>query len=180
MYYIYICIYVGTVTGKREIIVDGEMVLKKGWMFSLVGSENFKIGGKKAAISITSQGWNFEYTLQIEGKNLKRFLQGQLKTTRTWFPVIQGKEHRIVLETCKMDVWVDGKLTQTIVSASRNILNHVQCNLLNILPNNRPNCLVCHNFLARIHQYGESIQVFYQPPSLPCFFATYINTFSTC
>ena len=105
----------GTVTGKRVIIVDGEEVLRKNWMFSLVGKEDFKLSGKKAEIIIDSHGWDFEYTLRVEGKNLKKFLQNRMKNTRTWLPTVEGEPHRVVLEVDKMDVWVDGVQTEALV-----------------------------------------------------------------
>ena len=41
----------GTTSGKRVLRVDGEVIMKRDWMFKLVGNENFQIGKSKAAAS---------------------------------------------------------------------------------------------------------------------------------
>jgi len=66
-------------------------------MFRLVGVETFKIGKKTAEITITSKGMAFEYALSIGGKTLKKFIEAQAKNTRTWLPVINSENHRVVL-----------------------------------------------------------------------------------
>lgn len=70
-------------------------------MFRLVGSEVFHIGknSKVAEITISSKGMSFEYTLTVDGKPLKKFVQAQAKNTRTWLPVVNGTSHRVVLGT---------------------------------------------------------------------------------
>lgn len=42
----------GTTTGKRVIRVDGNVILKKDWMFKLVGNEHFTIGNAKCVIRV--------------------------------------------------------------------------------------------------------------------------------
>ncbi len=67
-------------------------------MFRLVGSEHFKIGKRAAEVEIKSANFTtFEYTLKIDGKSLKQFLEAQLKNTRTWLPELRGECHRVVL-----------------------------------------------------------------------------------
>ena len=46
-------------------------------------------------------------------------------------------------------------------------IQYVQCHPFNIPMVNRPNHLLCNNFLAQIHQYGESIRVLCQLPNPP-------------
>ena len=67
-------------------------------MFKLVGSEVFHIGkkAKVAEITISSKGMSFEYMLTVDGKSLEKFMQAQAKNTRTWLPVINGTDHRVV------------------------------------------------------------------------------------
>ena len=112
----------GTITGKRVVLVNGEELVRKNWMFSLVGKEDFILSGKKAEIIIDAQGWNFEYILRVEGKNWKKFLQTRKKNTRTWLPTVDGASHRVVLEVDKMEVWVDGQRTEAVVSNVDSIL----------------------------------------------------------
>ena len=87
----------GTTSGKRVVIVDGLEVLRRNWLFSLVGVEKFKISGRSAQINIVANGWTFEYTLEIGGKSLKKFSEAERKNTRTWLPTVNGQPHRVVL-----------------------------------------------------------------------------------
>ncbi len=67
-------------------------------MFRLVGSEGFKIGTRVAEVEIKSSNFTtFEYTLKIDGKTLKQFIEAQIKNTRTWLPELKGESHRVVL-----------------------------------------------------------------------------------
>lgn len=72
---------------------------RKNWMFKLVGSEEFHIGSKQklAEITITSKGMSFEYMLTVDGKPLEKFVEAHAKNTRTWLPIINGADHRVVL-----------------------------------------------------------------------------------
>lgn len=89
----------GTTTGKRVIILDGVEILRKNWMFRLVGKEEFTIGKKtKATIRIEAvSGFAYEYTLNVNGKPLKTFTENRKKTAKVWNFVFAGKETRIVL-----------------------------------------------------------------------------------
>lgn len=69
-------------------------------MFSLVGSENFKVSTMAAKITIESSGLTFYYTLCIGGQTLKKFIETQSKQTRTWLPTLAGEGHRVVLGKC--------------------------------------------------------------------------------
>ena len=73
--------------------------MRKDWMFSLIGSETFRVGGKHATITIDGEGLLFRYTIQIDGKSLESFVKDMNKQTRTWFPKIGGTTHRIVMGT---------------------------------------------------------------------------------
>ena len=74
-------------------------VVRKNWMFKLVGSECFKVGSKVAEIAIDSSGMVFEYTLRIDNKSLQKFVEAQAKNTRTWHVTLDNTEHRVVLRT---------------------------------------------------------------------------------
>jgi len=97
----------GTTSGKRVVNVDGVELMRKNWLFSLVGVEKFKISGRSAQISIVSNGWTFEYTLEINGKSLKRFAEAEKKNTRTWLPNINKQPHRVVLGE---SLWINYEL----------------------------------------------------------------------
>jgi hypothetical protein len=89
----------GTTTGKRVIILDGVEILRKNWMFRLVGKEEFTISKKtKATIRIEAvSGFAYEYTLDVNGKPLKKFTENRKKTAKVWRFVHGGVETRVVL-----------------------------------------------------------------------------------
>lgn len=105
----------GTTTGKRVILLDGVEILRRGWMFRLVGKEEFTIGKKtKATIRIEAvSGFAYEYTLDVNGKSLKKFTDNRKKTAKVWRFVYGDVETRIVLEKDTMDVWCNGVVLDT-------------------------------------------------------------------
>ncbi len=92
-------------------------VFRKNWMFRLVGSQQFLIRQKQAEISIKAKGMSFEYTLEIDGKSLKRFIETQARNTRTWLPTVRGERHRVVLEIDTMEVFADGEKVEACVGS---------------------------------------------------------------
>lgn len=50
----------GSATGKRVVYVNGLEVIRKDWLFKLVGEESFDILGHKCVISIKAVG-GFRY-----------------------------------------------------------------------------------------------------------------------
>ena len=67
-------------------------------MFKLVGRETFNIGKVKGTINIdASGGFSYEYTLDVDGKSLKKFVEQRSKTARVWCTSIGGIDYRIVL-----------------------------------------------------------------------------------
>nr|XP_031361306.1 fas apoptotic inhibitory molecule 1 isoform X3 [Lonchura striata domestica] len=108
----------GTTSGKRVVYVDGKEEIRREWMFKLVGKETFTVGATKtkAAINIDAvSGFAYEYTLEINGKSLKQYIENRLKTTNTWILNLGGTDYRIVLEKDTMDVWCNGQKMETAV-----------------------------------------------------------------
>ncbi|KAL6456109.1 hypothetical protein MHYP_G00359600 [Metynnis hypsauchen] len=106
----------GTTTGKRVIYINGKEVLRRDWMFKLVGKETFPVGstGTKATINIEAiTGFAYEYTLEINGKSLQSFLDNRSKISKTWLLKLDGADCRIVLEKDTMDVWCNGQRMET-------------------------------------------------------------------
>lgn len=88
----------GTTTGKRVIVVDNVEVIRNNWMFRLVGKESFNVGSKRATIHIEAvSGFQYEYTLEIDGKPLKKFVENRRKTAKVWTFLLDGIETRMVL-----------------------------------------------------------------------------------
>ncbi|XP_039074144.1 fas apoptotic inhibitory molecule 1 isoform X2 [Hyaena hyaena] len=106
----------GTTSGKRVVYVDGKEEIRKEWMFKLVGKETFCVGAAKtkATINIDAvSGFAYEYTLEINGKSLKKYMENRSKTTNTWVLHLDGEDFRVVLEKDTMDVWCNGKRMET-------------------------------------------------------------------
>jgi hypothetical protein len=104
----------GTTTGKRVIRVDGKEVMRRDWMFKLVGTEHFNVGTAKCCITIDAvEGFMYNYTLEVNGKDLEKFTQNQSKIMKTWLCHVAGLPFRIVLEKDTLDVWVNGRRVQT-------------------------------------------------------------------
>ncbi|XP_051998371.1 fas apoptotic inhibitory molecule 1-like [Xyrauchen texanus] len=106
----------GTTTGKRVIYIDGKEVIKRDWMFKLVGKETFHVGGTdmKATINIDAvSGLAYEYTLEINGQSLKKYMENRSKVTSTWLLNLDGIDCRVVLEKDTLDIWCNGQKMET-------------------------------------------------------------------
>ncbi|XP_030643120.1 fas apoptotic inhibitory molecule a [Chanos chanos] len=106
----------GTTTGKRVIYIDGKEVLRRDWMFKLVGKETFNVGNAdtKATINIDAvSGFAYEYTLEINGQSLKKYMENRSKVTSTWLLNLDGIDCRVVLEKDTMDIWCNGQKMET-------------------------------------------------------------------
>ncbi|KAM6893680.1 fas apoptotic inhibitory molecule b [Xenentodon cancila] len=106
----------GTTTGKRIVYVNGEEVIRKEWMFKLVGKETFTLGATntRATIHIEAiSGFAYEYSLDVDGKSLQKFIDDRAKTTKTWELQVDGVDCRVVLEKDTMDVWCNGEKMDT-------------------------------------------------------------------
>lgn len=69
-------------------------------MFKLVGKETFCVGAAKtkATISIDPvRAFAYEYTLEINGKSLKKYMENRSKTTSTWVLHLDSEDFRVVL-----------------------------------------------------------------------------------
>lgn len=90
----------GTTTGRRVIRVDGQEVFRKDWQFKLVGNETFVLPDGKTRCDIliqASNGFNYEYTLLVDGKLLKKFKEKLSKVTKTWNFTRNSQSLRVVL-----------------------------------------------------------------------------------
>lgn len=88
----------GTTTGKRVIWVDDQEVMRKNWMFKLVGKLEFQVSSAKAVVTIDAvSGFAYEYTLFINGKPLQKFKENRKKTAKVWTLLVDGINTRVVL-----------------------------------------------------------------------------------
>merc|ERR1711879_396661 len=103
-----------TTSGRRVVRVDNVEILRKDWMFKLVGQEAFKFGARENSHSGVIQieavgGFSYQYSLIIDGQSYKKFLEKITKIQKTWILPVDGKMYRIVLEKDKMEVWINGQ-----------------------------------------------------------------------
>ncbi|XP_054479613.1 fas apoptotic inhibitory molecule 1-like [Anoplopoma fimbria] len=106
----------GTTTGKRVVYVNGQEVIRRDWLFKLVGRETFTVGGAntRAAVVIEAVGgFAYEYSLQLEGRSLQKFTANRALTCITWLLRLDGEDCRVVLEKDTMDVWCNGQKMET-------------------------------------------------------------------
>ncbi|KAF5280166.1 hypothetical protein FQA39_LY18123 [Lamprigera yunnana] len=102
----------GTTTGKRVLRIDGQEILRREWMFKLVGNEKFKIGkqGTNCELCVDPLPYfAFSYSLVVDGKPLEIFSENQNKAMRSWAVVLNEGQYRVVLEKQTLDVWVNGE-----------------------------------------------------------------------
>ncbi|KAG7188770.1 hypothetical protein KM043_008388 [Ampulex compressa] len=99
----------GTATGRRVVKVDGTELVHRDWMFRLVGDEVFTFGGTKFVIRVDPiPGLKYSYTLWVNGKSFKNFMQSQSKILDTWLAKVGDKEYRIILDKQAQSVWING------------------------------------------------------------------------
>eukprot|EP00056_Hartaetosiga_gracilis_P006943 m.102517 g.102517 ORF g.102517 m.102517 type:complete len:193 (+) comp12595_c0_seq1:53-631(+) len=105
----------GTTSGKRVLLVDGKEVIRKNWMFKLVGDEHFVLGSKgdhRGCIQIVAEGLSYTYSLYIDGKPYEDFTQTWKKAMKTWYFEADDKHHLIVMDMETMKIFVDGEETK--------------------------------------------------------------------
>lgn len=88
----------GTASGKRVIWLDGKEMLRREWMFKLVGEDSFPLDGVRCIIRVDpAPGFRYTYNLFVDGKPFKQFTERQARILKAWEVRIAGKEYRIVL-----------------------------------------------------------------------------------
>ncbi|OAD61136.1 Fas apoptotic inhibitory molecule 1, partial [Eufriesea mexicana] len=104
----------GTATGRRLVTIDGKEVIHRDWMFHLIGDEVFTFNDNKFVIRIDPiPGLKYSYTLWVNGKSYKNFVQTQSKILETWLANVGNEEYRIVLDKQTQNVWVNGEQVET-------------------------------------------------------------------
>ncbi|XP_063977821.1 fas apoptotic inhibitory molecule 1 isoform X1 [Diachasmimorpha longicaudata] len=108
----------GTATGRRVVKIDGKTLVNREWMFRLVGDEVVMFGDTKFVIRVDPipngnlgvvAGLRYSYTLWVNGKSFKNFVQSQSKVLESWVTKIGENKYRIVLDKTTQAVWVNGE-----------------------------------------------------------------------
>eukprot|EP00049_Salpingoeca_infusionum_P001121 m.45382 g.45382 ORF g.45382 m.45382 type:complete len:200 (+) comp10878_c0_seq1:259-858(+) len=108
----------GTTSGKRVIVVNGQEILRKNWMFKLVGVETFTFGTGTQhtgmlsieALSMT----DYKYSLTIDGKTLEELNRQAKAATRSWHFEIGGTTHLCTINLDTMQIYCDGTLVESV------------------------------------------------------------------
>ncbi|XP_029301824.1 fas apoptotic inhibitory molecule 1-like [Cottoperca gobio] len=107
----------GTTTGKRVVYVNGQEVVRRDWLFKLVGKETFSVGSCNTRASVLIEavsGFSYEYSLEVDGKSLQKFTHDRDQTSKTWLLKVEGEDCRVVLDKDTMDVWCNGQKMDTM------------------------------------------------------------------
>ncbi|XP_063977822.1 fas apoptotic inhibitory molecule 1 isoform X2 [Diachasmimorpha longicaudata] len=100
----------GTATGRRVVKIDGKTLVNREWMFRLVGDEVVMFGDTKFVIRVDPiPSLRYSYTLWVNGKSFKNFVQSQSKVLESWVTKIGENKYRIVLDKTTQAVWVNGE-----------------------------------------------------------------------
>ena len=92
-------------------------------MFKLVGREHFTVSKAKCCITIDAvSGFAYEYTLDVNGKPLKKFQENQSKIMKTWVAYVAGNPTRVVLG----ELWCFDQLTPCLLFGG-NLLVFLLC-----------------------------------------------------
>ncbi|XP_055857000.1 fas apoptotic inhibitory molecule 1 [Episyrphus balteatus] len=101
----------GTTSGRRMIWVNGKEIIRRDWMFKLVGDDSFKIDNARCIIRVDpAPGFKYEYSLYIDGRPHKQYTEEQARTLKTWLTVVDGVEYRVVLELDSLNVFINDQL----------------------------------------------------------------------
>ncbi|XP_054280798.1 fas apoptotic inhibitory molecule 1 isoform X2 [Macrosteles quadrilineatus] len=85
-------------------------IMRKDWMFRLVGEEVFYLGKTKFTVRVDpSGGFAYEYSLLVDGKSLNKFIEAKSKACCTWLVQLSQDMYRVVLEKDTLDVWANGE-----------------------------------------------------------------------
>ena len=132
----------GTTSGRRMIWVNGKVrnsangnhisriplnlflfffilqeVLRRDWMFKLVGEDTFYIDNARCIIRVDpAPGFKYEYLLFIDGKSHDQYTEEQTKQYRLWLTTINGIEYRIMLELDTLNLYINDQLRNETVS----------------------------------------------------------------
>ncbi|XP_063695917.1 fas apoptotic inhibitory molecule 1 [Culicoides brevitarsis] len=102
----------GTTSGKRVIWVDGKEILRRDWMFKLVGEDIFFLEeGKRCIIRVDPlPGFKYNYLLFVDGKSYEQYTESLSKALKTWEITLNEVPYRVVLEKDTLNVYLNGYL----------------------------------------------------------------------
>ncbi|KAH8238715.1 hypothetical protein KR038_007356 [Drosophila bunnanda] len=120
----------GTTSGRRMIWVNGREVLRRDWMFKLVGEDTFHIDQTRCIIRVDpAPGFKYEYSLYIDGKSHELYTDEMTRQYRLWLYTGEAtdaeattataagtQEYRIMLKLDTLSLFVNDELRTEEVS----------------------------------------------------------------
>ncbi|KAH8291472.1 hypothetical protein KR054_012082 [Drosophila jambulina] len=116
----------GTTSGRRMIWVNGREVLRRDWMFKLVGEDTFHIDQTRCIIRVDpAPGFKYEYSLYIDGKSHELYTDEMTRQYRLWLytgnatdaeatmtttAAAAAQEYRIMLKLDTLSLFVNDEL----------------------------------------------------------------------
>ncbi|XP_034721558.1 fas apoptotic inhibitory molecule 1-like [Etheostoma cragini] len=97
---------------NRVFVFPQQEVVRKDWLFKLVGKETFTVGSCSTRATVVIEavgGFAYEYSLEVDGKSLQKFTDNRARTSKTWLLKVDGEDCRVVLEKDTMDIWCNGQ-----------------------------------------------------------------------
>ncbi|XP_037950165.1 fas apoptotic inhibitory molecule 1-like [Teleopsis dalmanni] len=103
----------GTTSGRRMIWVNGKEVLRRDWMFKLVGEDTFYIEESRCIIRVNpAPGFKYEYLLFIDGKPHEQYTEEQTKQYRLWLVTLNDVEYRIMLDIDSLNLYLNDNVRE--------------------------------------------------------------------
>ncbi|EDW00833.1 fas apoptotic inhibitory molecule 1 [Drosophila grimshawi] len=113
----------GTTSGRRMIWVNGREVLRRDWMFKLVGEDTFEIDQSRCIIRVDpAPGFKYEYSLYIDGKPHAQYTEELTRQYRLWLctsgtgqagaAMDASQEYRIMLKLDTLSLFVNDELRE--------------------------------------------------------------------
>ena len=73
-------------------------IVRRDWMFRLVGCETFRLGRFQCRIDVEPDGFmGLVYSLQVDDSPIELFLETTRKNLSTWTVRLNGNRHWLVL-----------------------------------------------------------------------------------
>uniref|UniRef100_A0A336MHE8 CSON014808 protein n=1 Tax=Culicoides sonorensis TaxID=179676 RepID=A0A336MHE8_CULSO len=96
----------------KEVVAQWREILRRDWMFKLVGEDVFYVDeGKRCIIRVDPlPGFKYNYLLFVDGKSYEQYTESLSKALKTWEITLNGKSYRIVLEKDTLNVYLNGFL----------------------------------------------------------------------
>ncbi|XP_055703419.1 fas apoptotic inhibitory molecule 1 [Phlebotomus papatasi] len=105
----------GTASGKRVLWIDGKEILRRDWMFKLVGEDSFHLDGVRCILRVDpAPGFKYTYSLFVGGQAFEQFTERQARALKAWEITVRDKFYRIVLEKDSLNVYLNGKLREEV------------------------------------------------------------------